>query len=173
METRDYRHSYEKAVIVNASPEAVFAALDEHANLASHMMKSSAMMAGQAMRFEFDEGYGRALGSKIIMRGRVLGLDFRVEEVVTDRVPPTSKVWETVGEPRLVVIDHYRMGFSIEPCSVGSRLTVFIAYRLPRGLLSVLWRVLGPIYARWCVDSMAIGAVRQFTAAASGEPAPA
>jgi hypothetical protein len=99
------------------------------------------------------------------MVGSLLGIKLAVDEVVLDRLPPRAKAWETIGEPRLFVIDHYRMGFNIEPCGESSRLTVFIAYRLPRGLLGALRRLFGGIYARWCVNSMAAGAVRRFAPA--------
>ena len=165
MGLRDYPHSYEKTVIVDGSPAAVFHELDDHERLAAHMMDSSVMMGGQAMRFEFDEDRGRAVGSKITMAGRVLGIELAVDEVVVDRVQPRAKAWETIGEPRLLVIDHYRMGFNIEPFGEQSRLMVFIFYRLPRGLLGALGSLLGGIYARWCVNSMATGALRRFARA--------
>lgn len=80
------------------------------------------------MRIETDERHGQALGPVIRMTGRVLGLDLRIEEVVTTYEPPRRKVWETRGEPRLLVIDQYRMGFTIDPAVRGSRLAVFIDY---------------------------------------------
>lgn len=154
----DYTHHYCKTVEVAATAPALFAELDHHERLADHMMQSSAMMAGQRMRFEFDRDHGRRIGSKITMVGHMLGLDLIVEEVVLDRDPPRTKTWETVGNPQLLVIGSYRMGFTIEPRGPASRLTVFIDYRLPRGLLSIVGRLFGPMYARWCVNSMVDGA---------------
>lgn len=126
----DYTHHYCKTVEVAATAPALFAELDHHERLADHMMQSSAMMAGQRMRFEFDRDRGRRIGSKITMVGHMLGLDLIVEEVVLDRDPPRTKTWETVGNPQLLVIGSYRMGFTIEPRGPASRLTVFIDYRL-------------------------------------------
>lgn len=84
------------------------------------------------------------------MTGRVLGLDLWIEEVVTAYEPPRRKVWETRGEPRLLVIDRYRMGFTIDPAARGSRLAVFIDYRRPRqGVGRVLGPLLGRSYAAW------------------------
>ena len=70
--------------------------------------------------------------------------------------PPLRKTWQTQGEPRLLVIGAYRMGFTITPLASGSRLLVFIDYKLPaRGLAHGLGRLLGPAYAAWCTRRMA------------------
>jgi hypothetical protein len=84
------------------------------------MSESSWMMAGGRMETKLDASRGQAVGSRIGMSGRVLGIDLEVEEVVTERNPPRRKVWETTGAPKLLVIDHYRMGFEIVP--EGKRL---------------------------------------------------
>ena len=60
----------------------------------AHMMKSSVMMAGTTMEFEFDERRGQAVGSRIGLSGKVLGLALEGVEVVTERDPPRRKVWE-------------------------------------------------------------------------------
>jgi hypothetical protein len=145
MLARSYAHHFETTVEVDAPPEALFAQLDDHEVLASHMMQSSAMMGGSRMFFEFDAARGRAVGSKIRMFGRMLGLTLDVSEVVTERVVPEHKVWETVGTPRLLVVGSYRMGFRVKPRAA-----------------KVLGRLLGPTYARWCAVSMAGGAAAAF-----------
>jgi len=151
-------------VHVEAAPRALFDHLDDHESLASHMMQSSSMMAGGAMTFTFDEGHGRAIGSRIGMTGKFLGLKLEASEVVTEREPPNRKAWETTGRPRLLVIGAYRMGFEIEASSTGSRLTVFIDYDLPPWPSRLLGQIAGRFYARWCVQSMANDAVRAFAA---------
>jgi hypothetical protein len=150
----------------------LFAELDDHDRLAAHMMRSSAMMAGSAMRFRYDERAGRAIGSKISMSGRMLGLELSVEEVVIEREPPFRKSWETVGEPRLLVIGGYHMGFEIAPEAEHSRLRLFIDYDDAPPPWRWLGRLIAPAYARWCVESMANGAVAAFVGA-GGAPSDA
>jgi hypothetical protein len=61
-----------------------------------------------------------------------------------------------VGEPRLLVVGAYLMGFELTPIDGTSKLRVFISYRLPaRGISRLMGRILGPAYARWCVWQMA------------------
>ena len=157
-----YPHHFESRVHVDASPQALFDELDDQERLSAHMMKSSAMMGGGTMRFEFDERRGQAVGSRMRLFGNVLGISLDVVEAVTERDPPRRKAWETLGQPRLLVIGPYRMGFEIHAERDGSALTVFIDYDEPHGASRLLGKVLGGMYARWCTRSMAEGAAAHF-----------
>ena len=152
----------ESSAFINASPEDVFAFVDDHSRFSSHMSESSWMMGGGRMAVELDEAKGQAVGSHIRLGGRVFGASLYLDEVVTRRDPPTSKVWETVGVPRLFVIGAYSMGVQITPERAGSRLRVFIDYRLPDGPITYwLGWLFGGLYAGWCIDQMLTGALKQ------------
>lgn len=115
------------------------------------------------MALELDEGKGRVVGSRLRLAGTAFGIHLGVDEVVSEHSPPFRKSWETVGEPRLLVIGAYRMGFVIDDVPPGSRLTVYIDYELPRRAPSRwLGRLLGRVYARWCTERMADDAARHF-----------
>ena len=157
-----YPHRFEYGTHVEASAEALFAELDDQERLSAHMMKSSALMGGSMMRFEFDERRGHAVGSRMRLYGKVLGFSLEVIEIVTEREPPRRKLWETIGEPRLLVVGAYRMGFAIEPADGGCRLRVWIDYDLPRGFWRLAGILLGGFYARWCTRNMAEGAAAHF-----------
>ena len=151
---------------MSASPERVFALIDDHERLLSHMSQSSWRMGGGRMKTMLDERRGQSVGSHIRVSGRVLGLELSLNEVVTERQPPTRKVWETEGSPRLLVIGPYRMGFEVTPSESGSRLRVFIDYAMPLSWPARwLGRVFGGYYAHWCTQNMVNDAVRQFTQA--------
>ena len=127
------------------------------------------MMAGATLRVETDQLKGQAVGSVIRVNGRVLGVGLAVEEVVTDRVPPLRKTWETRGEPRLLVIGAYRMGFTIDAQGARSHLVVFIDYQLPpRGFARGLALLFGRTYAAWCTRRMATDAVAAFAGVPNG-----
>ena len=152
-----YPYHFESSAEVPAPPAALFAEIDDPSRLGEHMTTSSFMMAGSKMTYSYDEAGGKAVGSKIRMSGSMLGFDLGLEEIVTERVPPFRKVWETIGDPRLLVIGSYRMGFEITPLVGGSRLKLFIDWREPSAPWRWLSRLLGPAYARWCTESMAKG----------------
>jgi hypothetical protein len=156
------------AARLKSDAQSLFALLDDHRRLAGHMEKPSLMMAGATMRVETDALQGQAVGSVIRVIGRVLGMNLVVEEMVTERVPPLRKSWETRGEPRLLAIGSYRMGFTISPERDRSRLVVFIDYQLPpRGFAHGLALLFGRTYAAWCTRRMATDAVAVFTGVAA------
>ena len=147
----------------NAPVDRVFAYLDDPKALAAHMGESSMMMAGSRMSIDVDAGAGRVIGSKISMHGSVMGIALSLEEVITERQVPYTKVWQTIGTPNLLVLAHYRMGFDLTPKGDASLVRVFIDYSLPaRAPASWLGRLLGGAYARWCTKQMTDGATRHF-----------
>jgi hypothetical protein len=159
----NYAHTDEATAEVRAAPGKLFDHLDDQARLGAHMEKPSMMMMGGRMTYEFDEAKGRAVGSVIKMGGSVLGVRLFIEEVVTERDPPRRKVWETRGQPSILIIGSYRMGFEIAPSGERSRLRVFIEYDDPPSRVGrILGGVSAPMYARWCVRRMAEDARQHF-----------
>ena len=171
MGDKRYSRNQQTEVSVAIDAQRLFAHFDNHRRLAGHMERPSAMMAGATMRVETDARHGQAVGSVIRITGRVLGVELLVEEVVTERVPPLRKTWETRGEPRLLVIGSYRMGFTIAPQGDRSQLVVFIEYQLPAGgfahWLSLLF---SRTYAAWCTRRMTADAVAAFSAVPERAP---
>jgi hypothetical protein len=156
-----HRHASEG--VVPAANDQVFAHLDDHARLAAHMQSSSWMLGGGRMAVGFDGGRGQVIGSRITMAGRAFGVNLSLEEIVTEREPPSHKAWETRGTPRLLVIGRYRMGFDLAPVQGGSALRVFVEYALPAsGAGRWLGRLFGAVYARWCTRRMLDDAIRHF-----------
>jgi hypothetical protein len=158
-----YDRHEEATAEVAAEPGAVFDFLDDHANLSSHMARRSWMMLGTRMDLFMDDGRAKAVGSRFGFSGRVLGLPLRVEQRVSRRQQPLTKVWETGGIPRLWVIGAYQMGFEICPSARGAKLRVFLDYSLPgKGFERLIGKLVGPAYGRWCVGRMVSDAVVHF-----------
>lgn len=153
----------ETIAYVAASAEELFALLDDQTRLTSHMSRRTWRMGWGRMETVLDGGRGRSVGSVIRISGRVLGIRLALEEVVTERQPPHHKVWQTIGEPRLLVIGPYRMGFEVSPLGAESSLRVFVDYALPSGgPPRALGRLFAASYARWCTRSMVHYAVGHF-----------
>lgn len=165
---RRYPLEFASTVLIAAPIRDVFEYVDDHVRLSSHMSKGSWMMGGGSMAVEVDAGQGRTVGSRIGLRGKAFGVRLDMEEVVVERSPPFRKFWETIGEPRLLVIGGYRMGFELEDLGDSSRLQVTIAYRLPASRRSRWMGVLfGRSYARWCTRRMSDDARQHFAAGSS------
>lgn len=144
---------------LTTTAERAFDHLDDQRRLSSHMDRRSWKMGWGKMAIRLDENDGRAVGSHIVLDGRVLGIRLYLDEVVTERVPPLRKTWETVEEPRLLVIGTYRMSFELTPDDSAVRLRVAIDYDLPQhGLSRVLGKLFGRWYARWCTRKMVVDA---------------
>ena len=158
-----YPYHHESTVLVAAPAEEVFAFVDDHSKLSSHMSQSSWMMGGGSMSIETDAKDGKAVGSWIKLSGSVWGVALSVEEVVTERLPPQRKAWRTVGEPRLLVVGAYQMGVEIEPRGLSSLLRVFIDYAYPA---KGIWRWIGSLvaasYAKWCTGRMTCDTTEHF-----------
>ncbi len=107
------------------------------------------------METVLDAQQGRSVGAHIILHGRVFGVRLFLDEVVIAYEPPRVKTWETVGEPRLLVIGAYRMGFELKPDGSNATLRVAIDYELPtKGISWLLGRLFGGAYAKWCTRQM-------------------
>ena len=154
---------YESNGLVQSPMDQVFAHIDDHTRLSSHMSEPSWRTGWGRMETEIDAGRGQTVGSRVRLSGRVFGVELSVEETVTERNPPRRKVWETTGAPKLLVVGHYRMGFELSPQGNVSMLRVFIEYALPEsGLARWLGRLFGRNYARWCTQQMVDDAVKHF-----------
>ena len=159
-------YHYESNGFVPASVDRVFAYIDDHTRLVSHMSEPSWKLAVGWIKTEIDEGRGQKLGSRTRLAGQVLGVELVVDELVTERDPPRRKVWETTGAPKLLVIGHYRMGVELSARGNGSTLRVFIDYAPPEmAPARWLWRLFGRHYARWRTQQMVDDAVKHFAAA--------
>ena len=112
-ETVAYPRHEEYSARIAASAERVFDRLDDQTRLSKHMSKRSWQMGWGRMETVLDAQHGRSVGAHIVVRGRVFGIRLYLDEVVTMRDAPLRKTWETVGEPRLLVIGRYRMGFDV------------------------------------------------------------
>lgn len=151
----------EVVVELPADQERVFDFLDDPSNIAGHMAQRSWMTVGGRMAMHVDAGGGRAVGSRMRLEGRVLGMPLSVNTVVVERDRPARKAWQTVGAPRLLVIGPYRMSLDVRPAGTRTRVVIGIDYAAPepRGIAP---QGVTRAYARWCVARMAADATRAF-----------
>jgi len=165
MNPKKYYKHYEETVRIIADANTVFAFADNHANFSAHMNKSSWMMGGSKMETQTDDGKGQKIGSHIKMKGSIFGISLFLDEVIIQHEPPTYKAWETVGRVKLVVMDHYKLGFEITPDDNSSILKVYIDYNLPSSWKNRWLGILfGDMYAKWCVRQMSHGVKDHFQA---------
>jgi hypothetical protein len=145
------RH-YEREMIIQGSQEEVFAFMDDIRNTGKHMTESSGAMAGSKLSIEWLSNHKTGLGTKYRWRGKVVGMkmDFTVE--VSKWIEGKQKVWGTLGDAKMIVIDWFEMDLIMTPEKDGkSNAKLGINYTKHRGVWGFL---LGKWYSKWCVKSM-------------------
>jgi polyketide cyclase/dehydrase/lipid transport protein len=148
---------------VTASAQEVFAYIDRPERLSAYMGRRSWHLLGSTMTIETDEYHGQKVGSRVRLRGRVLGIPLAVDAIIVARDPPYRKAWETSGDPHLLVMGAYRMRVTIAERGEEARVGIGIDYAPPpRGPERLLGRLFGAAYARWCVGEMATDLQRAF-----------
>ena len=133
----------------------VFSYVDDIRNLARHMSQSSSMpMMGSKLNLQISSKEATGVGATYHYSGRVLGMVIDFSETVTRYLPGQEKVWHTIGQPQLLILDSYEMSVSLVPISPQTaHLMIAIAYDLPRsGVRRLIGNTLAGPYARCMVD---------------------
>lgn len=144
-----------ESVEIKSSPDVVFSHIDYVRNIGMHMSKRSMPMMGGSLKTEILSKNDRGLGATYRMYGKVMGMKIDFTEKVTKWIENQEKVWETIGEPKLIIMGGYIMNLNVRPSNFGTRLTFGIKYSYPK---SVFWKgisiVVGDWYAKWCLRNM-------------------
>ncbi len=86
------------------------------------------MMMGWTMSYDLDAAKGRAIGSVIKMRGRMLGLELLVEEVITERSPPLH---QGLGDEGCADTHcHGRLSHGLRHCGASGRVAPTLIHRV-------------------------------------------
>lgn len=144
-----------KRVYINASPEEVFEILDDLGVTGMHMTQSSVMMMGSKLHLQYLTENKKGLGSKYRWTGKMLGMnmDFTVE--VTKWIKGVEKVWETIGEARMIIYSWYRMNLLVSKNGSRSHVELSITYKKPNAWFAkIISFLFADWYCRWCLKSM-------------------
>lgn len=139
----------------NATPEKVFKCIDDLGVTGMHMTQSSAMMMGSKLNLEFLTENHTGLGSRYRWRGRMMGMpmDFTVE--VTKWTAAEEKIWETIGNTKLIIYSWYRMHLIVTPMPDGAKAELSISYEKPKGFFNnILSFLFADWYCKWCLKLM-------------------
>jgi hypothetical protein len=145
--------------IYQASPEMVFKTIDDLGVTGMHMTKSSMMMMGSKLHLEFLTQHHIGLGSRYRWTGTMMGLkmDFTVE--VIKWIEGKEKVWETIGDPKLIIYSWYRMTLNLLPIENGTKAELSIAYEKPDGFFNrIISFLVADWYCQWCLKKMLVDA---------------
>lgn len=142
-------------IIVQASPAEVFSRLDDMTEIGKHMTESSMPLMGSKLKFAILSPNETDIGATYRYYGKIMGLTLDITEVVRRYKLNEEKFWETIGEPKIIIMSHYVLGFQLKPTTGGTQATFSIDYEIPqRGLGKVLGILLSNWYAHWCLRMM-------------------
>lgn len=138
-----------------ASPKIVFHYLDDLGVTGMHMTQSSAMMMGSKLHLEYITPNHTGLNSKYRWTGTMMGMkmDFTVE--VTKWIEGQEKIWETIGEARMIIYSWYRMHLLINEKGDSTIAELSITYEKPKGWFAkIISFLFADWYCRWCLKNM-------------------
>ena len=144
-----------KKIHIVALPEKVFETLDDLGVTGMHMTRSSAMMMGSKLHLQYLTANQKGLGSRYRWTGKMMGMnmDFTVE--VTKWIKGVEKVWETIGEAKMMIYSWYRMCLLVSGDGNRSLAELSITYKKPNGWFpKILSFLFADLYCRWCLKNM-------------------
>lgn len=97
------------------------------------MTNSSTMMMGSKLKLQYLSDNHTGLGTKYRWTGKMMGVAMDFPVLVTKWLPGKEKVWETVGDAKLIIYSWYRMTLQLEPMAKRTKATLSITYRRPEG----------------------------------------
>ena len=152
--------SKSKTAIIHSTPEKVFAYMDDLGNTGMHMKERSGMMMGSKLKLEQVSENPNGLFSKYRWHGRMMGIRIDFTTVVTQWIRGKEKVWQTIGESKMIILKWYRMHLAVTPLEEGKVQTeLSIDYTLPDNFfLHFIGMLLAPWYANWCLNNMLLDA---------------
>lgn len=145
-----------KTITIPAPPEAVFKFMDNLSKVGMHMSENSMMMMGSKLVLEQMPGPDSGVGATFHWKGKVMGMTIDIMESVTKWIENKEKVWETFGDPKIILLGSYQMALNLSLVSEGNtQVQLQISYTKPKGWFNqILYFFLAPWYCNWCLDNM-------------------
>jgi hypothetical protein len=141
--------------MIQASPDKVFETLDDLGVTGMHMTKSSVMMMGSRLHLEYLTPGHTGLDTKYRWTGKMMGMKMDFTVRVTRWIKDIEKVWETIGETKMIIYSWYRMNLLVSKEGVGTKAELSITYKSPKGAVNKLLSALfAEWYCRWCLTNM-------------------
>lgn len=144
-----------KSILIDSTPEKVFAQMDDFSKTGMHMSESSMMMIGSKLKLEQLSTNSTGVGAKYRWYGKMIGMTMDFSETVTKWQSPKIKEWETVGEAKIIIMSWYRMWFEIAPYENKTLTKISISYLPPNEwFYKILSFFFANWYCNWCLNSM-------------------
>ncbi len=142
-------------LLKNTTPENVFIYIDQMGNTGAHMKKRSMAMMGSKLVLSQLSENAVGLNSKYNWKGRVLGFKMDFTVVTSKWESNKEKVWGTVGEAKMIILEWYQMQLLITKVGEDTLVDLSIKYTKPRKFFfRSIGFILAKPYAKWCLKNM-------------------
>ena len=144
-----------KSIIIHSSPEKVFVYMDNIADTGMHMTKGSKPMMGSKLELKQLSENATGLNSKFRWYGKMMGFTMDFTVVVTKWIKDKEKVWETIGEAKMIILGWYQIRLVILQERENTKAELSISYTNPKNIFfKIIAFFLAPFYANWCLNNM-------------------
>lgn len=151
-----------RSEVYSAPIEKVFHAIDDLGVTGTHMTKSSAMMMGSKLHLEYLTTNHTGPNTKYRWTGTMMAMkmDFTVEVTKWDEA--VEKIWETIGEAKMIIYSWYRMHLLLANKDGKTEAELSITYEKPKGwFLKIISFFFADWYCDWCLKNMLTDAKKQ------------
>ena len=146
---------YSKSILIQSSPERVFAFIDNIGNTGMHMNKSSIPLMGSKLELKQLSENATGLNSKFRWTGKMMGFTMDFTVVVSKWIKDKEKVWEIIGKAKMIILRWYQMRLVILPEGENTKAGLSIAYTNRKNIFfKIIGFFLTPFYANWCLNNM-------------------
>ncbi len=112
-------------------------------------------MMGSKLQLKQLSENATGLNSKFKWFGKMMGFTMDFTVAVTRWVKDKEKIWETVGEAKMIILKWYRMHLIISQEGESTKAELSIAYTKPDNIFfRFIAFFLAPWYANWCLNNM-------------------
>ncbi len=121
------------------------------------MTKSSKPMMGSKLESKQLSENATGPNSKFCWYGKMLGFTIDFTVVVTKWIKDKEKVWETIGQAKMIILGWYRMHLTIllSPGGPNTEVELNITYTKPKNIFfKFIAFFLAPVYANRCLNNM-------------------
>jgi hypothetical protein len=133
----------------------VFQKLDDLGVTGTHMTRSSMMMMGNKLSLTYLSSNRTGFNSSYRWQGKMMGMPMDFTILVTKWIKDEEKVWETIGNAKLIIYSWYRMSLSVCAMEDWTVAELSITYKRPSGFFSkILSFLFADLYCIWCLNKM-------------------
>jgi hypothetical protein len=113
------------------------------------------MMMGSKLQLEYLTYNHTGLDSKYRWTGTMIGMEMDFTVKVTKWEEGVEKVWETIGEAKMIIFSWYQMHLQVNPMEDTTLVELSITYEKPKSWFAkIVSFLVAEWYCTWCLKNM-------------------